>query len=225
VADRRYDEGCATAHALDVVGERWALLVVRELLFGPKRFTDLDRRLAGASTSVLTQRLKQLIDSGVVVRRKLPPPAGSWVYDLSPWGRDLQPIIEALGVWGIRSPAFDPTPPVTPASMALALRGFADPRKVAHLAGPIELELDDEVFRIEPEDGRLAVTAAREPAPPTRITAQPGDLTPFLHGAPATPQTLADHGIHVDGDVATVIALLQAVGADGVAAGPRPAGP
>src|SRR4051812_13804788 len=134
-AGRSYDEGCAAAHALDLVGERWALLVVRELLFGPKRFTDLDGRLAGASTSVLSQRLRELVDAGVLTHRRLPPPAGSWVYELTDWGRELEPIIVALALWGSRSPRFDGEAPITPAAMALALKGYADPVKVRDLAG------------------------------------------------------------------------------------------
>lgn len=83
---RRYHTGCAVAHALDLVGERWALLVVRELLLGPKRFTDLLAGLPGASPDMLTQRLRELTDAQVVLRRRLNPPSASWVYELTPWG-------------------------------------------------------------------------------------------------------------------------------------------
>src|SRR5688500_7011952 len=100
VKTRSYAEGCAASHALDLVGERWGLQIVRELVYGPKRFTDLDARLAGASTSVLTQRLKELVAAGVVARRKLPPPAASWVYELTEWGGDLKAVVVALGRWG-----------------------------------------------------------------------------------------------------------------------------
>src|SRR3954452_14710840 len=94
---RSYGEACRFAHALDVVGERWALLVVRELLLGPKRFTDLRRGLPNASTSILTERLRELEQGGVVRRRKLPPPAGASVYELTDWGRELEPIVTQLG--------------------------------------------------------------------------------------------------------------------------------
>src|SRR5215217_4721087 len=105
---RSYEDGCATAHALDLVGERWALLVVRELLLGPKRFTDLRAGLPGISPNVLTQRLHDLEQFAIVRRRKLPPPFGSWVYELTDWGRQLEPVIIQLGRWGARSPFRDP---------------------------------------------------------------------------------------------------------------------
>src|SRR5436189_5833106 len=101
---RTYGESCAASHALDLVGERWALLIVRELLLGPKRFTDLRAGLPAISPNVLTQRLEELERAGVLRRRKLLPPAGAWVYELTEWGLDLEPVIIALGRWGARSP-------------------------------------------------------------------------------------------------------------------------
>ena len=101
---RTYGDGCAIARALDVVGERWALLVVRELLLGPKRYTDLRRGLPNASPNVLSERLRELERAGVVRRRKLPPPAGSRVYELTDWGRELEEIVISLGHWAARSP-------------------------------------------------------------------------------------------------------------------------
>ncbi len=101
---RTYGDGCGIAHALDIVGERWALLVVRELLLGPKRFVDLRGGLPGASTNVLSQRLRQLEQAAIVQRRKLPPPAGSSVYELTDWGRELKPMLLSLGTWAARSP-------------------------------------------------------------------------------------------------------------------------
>ena len=92
-------DGCAAAHALDLVGERWALLVVRELLLGPKRFTDLRAGLPGVSPNVLAERLRELERAGVVRRRKLPPPAASRVYELTDWGMELEPVIISLGRW------------------------------------------------------------------------------------------------------------------------------
>ncbi|MFL6076840.1 MAG: winged helix-turn-helix transcriptional regulator [Mycobacteriales bacterium] len=219
VARRSYDEGCAAAHALDVVGERWALLVVRELLFGPKRFTDLDGRLAGASTSVLSQRLRELADAGVLSRHRLPPPAGSWVYELTGWGRELEPVIVALARWGSRSPRFDGEAPITPAAMALALTGYADPAKVRHLSGPVELRLDGEVFHAFPDGDRLRVTGPAPGAvPAARIVARPESLRPFLYGHPVTARTLRDHDIRTEGDRDAAIALLASLGPAGVPA-------
>src|SRR5919198_348063 len=101
---RSYDDPCGIARALDVVGERWALLVVRELILGPKRFTDLRAGLPNVSPDVLAQRLRDLERAGVVRRATLPRPAGTQVYELTEWGRDLEPVVLGLGAWGSRAP-------------------------------------------------------------------------------------------------------------------------
>ena len=101
---RRYRDACGAAQGLDLVGERWTLLVVRELLLGPKRFTDLRGGLPGISTNILADRLETLELSGVVRRRTLPAPAASKVYELTDWGRDLEQVVAAIGRWGVRSP-------------------------------------------------------------------------------------------------------------------------
>jgi DNA-binding HxlR family transcriptional regulator len=100
---RRYDQYCPMAHALDLVGDRWALLIVRELMHGPKRYTDLVDHLAGIGTNILAARLRDLEGNGVVSRRTLPPPAASKVYDLTDYGRELRPAMRELALWGARS--------------------------------------------------------------------------------------------------------------------------
>src|SRR3712207_6280268 len=114
---RSYDDACGAAHALDLVGERWALLVMRELMLGPKRFSDLRADLPGISANVLTQRLEGLEASGVLVRRRLPPPASVQVYELTPWGYESEPIFQALGRWAARSPQHDPSLPLSAVSL------------------------------------------------------------------------------------------------------------
>ena len=104
---RRYDDACGTAHGMDLVGERWALLVARELLLGPKRFNELRADLPGLSANVLTQRLEGLEASGVLRRHKLPPPASVQVYELTDWGYGLAPVITELGRW-VRTLALRP---------------------------------------------------------------------------------------------------------------------
>ena len=131
---RSYQDACGIARALDVVGERWALLVVRELLLGPQRFSDLRRALAGASSNLVADRLRELQGRGVVRRRKLAPPAGSWVYELTEWGRELEPIVLALGRWGVRVPL--PAGPITlsATSVLIFLRAAAHPDPAAVIA-------------------------------------------------------------------------------------------
>ncbi|WP_416969891.1 winged helix-turn-helix transcriptional regulator [Streptomyces sp. 4F14] len=99
---RSYDQYCSAARALDVVGDRWTLLIVRELLAGPRRYTDLHADLPGVSTDVLASRLKDMERDGIAGRRKLPPPGAAYVYELTPRGRELLPVLQALGTWGER---------------------------------------------------------------------------------------------------------------------------
>ena len=124
---RRYDDACGTAHALDLIGERWALLVMRELMLGPKRFSDIRADLPGISANVLTQRLEGLEGAGLLVRRKLPPPTSAQVYELSQWGYEAEPIVKSLGRWAARSPAHDPTLPLSATSLMLSFRTMFSP--------------------------------------------------------------------------------------------------
>lgn len=119
---RWYDDACGAALALEFVGERWSLLIMRELMFGPRRFSDLKADLTGISATVLTQRLAGLERSGIVCRRVLPPPASVRVYALTAWGCEAEPIFQALGRWAVRSPLHDPTRPLSPVSAMLSLR-------------------------------------------------------------------------------------------------------
>jgi DNA-binding HxlR family transcriptional regulator/putative sterol carrier protein len=121
-AKRWYDDACATALALELVGERWALLVVRELMFGPRRFGELRANLVGISANVLTQRLDGLEAAGIVARRKLATSASVQVYDLTPWGRESEPIFQEMGRWATRSPRHDPMLPLSPASAMMSMR-------------------------------------------------------------------------------------------------------
>jgi DNA-binding HxlR family transcriptional regulator len=100
---KRYEQYCPMAHALDLVGDRWALLVIRELMHGPKRYTDLVDCLPGIGTNILAGRLRDLEGHGVVTRRTLPPPAASKVYELTEYGRELKPAMRELALWGARS--------------------------------------------------------------------------------------------------------------------------
>ncbi len=155
---RRYDDPCGIARGIDIVGERWALLVVRELFFGPKRFADLRRGLPTASPNVLSQRLDELEADGVVKRRQLDPPSATWVYELTPRGRELEDILLAVGRWGSRVTPI-PKGDLSIDALLLALRttftGEAD-------EGEIELRFDREHFHARVGNGALSI--ARGPA-------------------------------------------------------------
>ena len=126
-ARRWYDDACGTALALEFVGERWSLLVMRELMLGPRRFSELRADLTGISANVLSQRLAGLERSGIVRRRKLPPPASVQVYELTDWGLEAEPIFQALGRWAVRSPLHDPMRPLSAVSAMLSLRTMLRP--------------------------------------------------------------------------------------------------
>ena len=130
---RWYDDACGTALAMELVGERWSLLIVRELMFGPRRFGELKAALGGISANVLTQRLDGLERAYILKRRKLPPPANVQVYELTPWGYEAEGAIKALGAWAARSPDHDPMLPLSPASMMLSLRTMIDVAKARTL--------------------------------------------------------------------------------------------
>jgi DNA-binding HxlR family transcriptional regulator len=159
---RRYDDACGTAHALDLIGERWALLVMRELMLGPKRFSDIRADLPGISANVLTQRLEGLEATGLVRRRRLPPPAFAQVYELTEWGYEAEPIIQTMGRWATRSPAHDPTMPLSATSLMLSFRTMGDPERMRGLAARIGFRIGAEIFLVEIADGRM--TAERGPA-------------------------------------------------------------
>jgi DNA-binding HxlR family transcriptional regulator len=157
VGRRKYDDGCAIAQALDVIGERWALLVVRELVLGPKRFTDLLAGLPGVSSDVLTQRLRDLSEADVVRRRRLGPPASSWVYELTEWGAELEQIILGLARWVHKSPHMRYDMPLGADSLMLALKTRFHPPAAESMNATIGLRLGDAHFRMRIADGELAI--------------------------------------------------------------------
>ena len=154
---RRYNDACGTAHALDLVGERWALLVLRELMLGPKRFSDLKADLAGISANVLTQRLEGLEAYGLLVRRRLPPPASVQVYELTSWGYEAEPIFQSLGRWAARSPHHDPTLPISSVSLLMSFRTMFDPARASKMNAKVGMEFGEERFLLTIADGTLTV--------------------------------------------------------------------
>ncbi len=163
-----------------MVGERWALLVVRELTLGPKRFTDLRAGLPQVGPDVLAQRLRELEQSGVVQRRTLAPPAGSRVYELTERGRALEPVLIELGRWG----TFAPVPPGDPRlgvdSTMIALKTLFDGEAAGGMEATYELRLGDQTFRAAVGDGRLELERGEAPSPVAVIASDPGTLAEVL---------------------------------------------
>src|SRR5687767_9945150 len=154
---RRYEDACAAAHALDLVGERWALLVMRELMLGPKRFSDLRASLPGISANVLTQRLEGLERAGVLLRRKLPPPASTQVYELTPWGYESEPIFQALGRWAVRSPTHDAQLPLSATSLIMSFRTMVHADRLEGLDARIGMDFGKERFTLALAEGQIKV--------------------------------------------------------------------
>jgi DNA-binding HxlR family transcriptional regulator len=168
---RPHKDGCAAAHTLDLVGERWTLLVVRELMVGPKRFTDLRAGIPDISPNVLGQRLRELEDIGVVRRRQLPPPAASRVYELTDWGYELEPVLQALGRWGSRSPTMPHDGELGISSFVLAMRTMFSPEAAKGLRATYELRLGEERFHAKVGGGRFEIEAGDAKDPDATIHA------------------------------------------------------
>jgi DNA-binding HxlR family transcriptional regulator len=163
---KRYDQYCPMAHALSLVGERWALLVVRELLKGPKRYTDLAAGLPGIGTNILAARLRDLEAGGVLRRRKLPPPAASTVYELTEYGAGLDEVLHALARWGART--LGPPGPGDEIDRDWGVNAFAallDPAAARGLTETYVIRVGDDAFTVSLDDGRLSaeVGAAESP--------------------------------------------------------------
>jgi DNA-binding HxlR family transcriptional regulator/putative sterol carrier protein len=202
---RTYGDGCPIARALDFVGERWALLVVRELLLGPKRYTDLRRGLPNASPNVLSERLRELERAGVVRRRKLPPPAGARVYELTDWGLELEEIVMSLGHWGARSPASPSEAPIVSAdSVILALRARFDAGAADGLRADYELRLGEDRFRVEVADGEIQAARASADQADATIDADPDTLSAVLWGGRSLADAQRSGTMTIDGDEAAV---------------------
>jgi DNA-binding HxlR family transcriptional regulator len=205
---RSYGDACAIARALDVVGERWALLVVRELLLGPQRFSDLRRALPAASSNLITDRLRELAGRGVIRRRKLPAPASSWIYELTEWGRDLEPVLLALGGWAMNVP-LPPAATLSATSVLLFLRGSAHPDPQAPPA-TYRLELDDRVWTVRTEAGRLDVRPGEPARPDAALRTDPATLNGLLDGSRELEAAVSDGSAVTAGDRSALGRLLQA---------------
>lgn len=173
---------------------------MRELMLGPKRFGELRASLPGISANVLTQRLEGLEASGIVVRRRLPPPASVQVYELTPWGYESEPILQVLGRWATRSPAHDPRLPLSAVSLFLSFRTMLDPARAAGLDARIGFRIGAETFVAHVADGRIEV----ERGPPHDVAAMFTGTAPAIAGAVYAGRPLdtleADGALTIDGD-------------------------
>jgi DNA-binding HxlR family transcriptional regulator len=211
---RGYRQACGIARGLDLVGERWALLIVRELLLGPKRFTDLRAGLPGASPNAVTDRLNELTAAGVLRRRQLPPPAASWVYELTDWGRALEPIVLALGTWALGSPPRDDQSFLSLDSVMLTIRTYFAGAAPGDSPASVQVRLTDgdaeRAFGVWLDGATADVRHELPERPDATITTDTATLLAVLgdHGQLAA---ALKTGMAVDGDRRVVDRLINGV--------------
>ena len=206
---RLYRDPCGIARALDVVGERWALLVVRELVLGPKRFTDLRAHLPGIATDVLSQRLRQLERAGVLGPTALPQPASGQAYQLTDRGRDLAPVLHALGRWGSQEGFEGVTHDMSVDAFAVALSTVFEPANADGLDTVIALVVDGDALLAEVRDNTLEIRRGTAKQPGASIHGSVAALREVLwRGRPFT-EAEADGSVTASGPRALVRQFLK----------------
>ena len=220
---RRYRDACGAAQGLDLVGERWALLVARELLLGPKRFTDLREGLPGISTNILADRLETLEMAGVVRRRTLPPPSASKVYELTDWGRELGPVVEAIGRWGVRSPWRSEEDEIGVDGLMVSFRTMFDSRAAGDLEARYEIVLGDQGFGLEVGSGGIWVYRGAPSDPDARIETDVDTLAALVYEGRDLDEALRAGDAEIGGDRSAIERLLCLFPLPEPA--PKPAGP
>ncbi|MBU2340289.1 MAG: winged helix-turn-helix transcriptional regulator [Alphaproteobacteria bacterium] len=205
---RWYEDACGTALALEFVGERWSLLVMRELMLGPRRFGELKAELGGISANVLTQRLEGLERSGVLAKRRLPSPANVWVYELTPWGYEAEPILQAMGRWATRSPLHDPGLPLSPVSAMLSLRTMiaADRPPLAMTLG---FRFPSDVFRARLDAGGLAIERGENAGADVIFATDTTTFVGLVYGKRPFEDAEADGRLVLSGDRALAKAFVD----------------
>lgn len=219
-----YQDACGTAFAMELVGERWSMLIIRELMLGGRRFSDLRASLPGISAKVLTERLASLEQAGVLAKRKLPPPAASQIYELTEWGCLAEPAIQELGRWAARSPEHDPQLPLSPVSFMLSLRTMIDHAAARSFDATVGFTVSSESFLAELKDGKMPVRRTEpgsvDPGADTWFEAdEPLPLLRVFYGNKPIEEAEREDGVRVTGDkalakrFAALFSLPEKVGA------------
>ena len=200
---RWYGDACGAAFAMELIGERWAIPIVREMMLGPRRFGEIRAELPGLSAKTLSERLENLEGTGIVRRETLSPPASVQVYRLTEWGLALEPVLQELGRWAVRSTLHDPTLPITPVSLMLSMRTMIVAERIGDLELTVALVAGDRHFTARLDRAGLVIRPAAEgdPAPDLRFAAQGAtDYLPVFYGK-RTPEE-AGGRLHVEGEPA-----------------------
>jgi len=201
VTKRTYGQYCAVARGLDIIGDRWTLLIVRDLLLGPKRYKDLLSGLPGIGTNLLAARLREMEAAGLVERATLPPPAGSAVYRLTQTGAALEPVLVAIARWGgpfLGAPL--PSDTMVPRAYFVAMRHAFRPELAGDLSETYELQVGDNVFEVQVAGGQCTTreTAASDPDAVMVLDAETLNAL-LLEGFPAQ-DAIASGRVHLTGD-------------------------
>jgi DNA-binding HxlR family transcriptional regulator len=200
---RRFQDACGLAHAVELLGERWVILVLRELLLGPRRFSGLKNDLPGISANVLTQRLAELEDRGLVRKTKLPPPASVQVYEATDWALDAGPILCQLGRWAFRSPRHDASQPVSAVAIMLSMQTNFDSTLAGDFAGVLAFRFGESRYWAELRDGRFQVGRGERLDADATIICAPNELKPVLYGGAPVDM------LNVQGDVAAAARMVR----------------
>jgi DNA-binding HxlR family transcriptional regulator len=197
---RWYDDACGTALALEFVGERWSLLIIRELMFGPRRFGELRANLPGVSANVLTQRLEGLEEAGILIKRKLPSALSVQVYELTRWGYHAEPVLQEMGRWSTRSRRHDPSLFLSPASAMMSLRTMIDRKKAKGLRMTIAFAFPTDLFVGELANGALAIQRGETDAADARFITDPTTFAFTVYGKLPFEQNEAAGNLRIEGD-------------------------
>ena len=179
---RRYDDACGLAHAMELLGERWAMLVLRELAYGPRRFSELKADLAGISANVLAQRLTELEARKLVRRTRLAPPASIQVYEATEWGLEVAPLIASLGKWAARSPWHNPTLRMSHVSVIMSFQTLISPERAAGLQARVGFHFGDVDYVVTIHDGQLDVARGPVENCDVEFSGTPSEIAAVIHG-------------------------------------------
>jgi DNA-binding HxlR family transcriptional regulator/putative sterol carrier protein len=214
MSKRSYNQYCAVARAMDVLGERWTLLIVRELLTGPKRFKDLLEGLPGIGTNLLAARLKDLEGYGIVCRATLPPPAASRVYELTELGRSLEPVVMGLAQWGLEFlGASREEDDRQPAWAMVALKSVLKQEAAGGTRESYEFRVDDEIFHVWIADGETEVRQGSAAAPDLVVRSDTQTLLAVAAGRVEPAEAVASGAIWMEGDLDAREKCMKMLGA------------
>lgn len=179
---RRYEDACGLAHAMELLGERWAMLVLRELAYGPRRFSELKADLTGISANVLAQRLTELESRNLVRKTKLAPPASIQVYEATDWGLEVVPLIASLGRWAARSPWHNPTLRMSHVSVIMSFQTLISSKLADGLRARIGFHFGDVGYVTTVHDGRLDVERGPVEDCDVEFSGTPSEIAAVIHG-------------------------------------------